>query len=133
MTTDTIADLLTRIRNAHQARHKSVVVPDSKASKNVLNVLKDEGFIESYSVRKDAFGSFNGIDIVLKYYRNGEPAISTAKRASSPGRRLYRQTNAIPKVENGLGIAIISTSQGVMSDREARRKKVGGEVLALIS
>ena len=133
MTTDTIADLLTRIRNAHQAGHRSVVVPVSKANKSVLAVLKQEGFIESYNQRKAAIGDFDGLDVVLKYYKNGEPAISTARRASSPGRRMYRPAGDLPRVENGLGIAIISTSQGVMSDREAKKKKVGGEVLALIS
>ena len=133
MTTDTIADLLTRIRNAHQGGHRSVTVPVSKASKNVLTVLKQEGFIQDFHVKKEAFGSFDGLDVVLKYYRTGEPAISKARRASTPGRRLYRQSGNIPKIENGLGIAIISTSQGVMSDREARKRKIGGEVLALIS
>jgi small subunit ribosomal protein S8 len=133
MSNDTVADLLTRIRNAHRAKHKSVLVPSSNIAKNILNVLKTEGFIETYVQKTNSFGSFDGYDVVLKYYPSGEPVISLAQRVSKPGRRMYSRSDRLKKVDNGLGIAVVSTSQGVMSDREARKKKIGGEVLAYVA
>ena len=133
MSTDSIADLLTRIRNAYKAGHRSVIVPVSKVNKSVLEVLKGEGFIEGFSVKKQAIKSFDGLDVFLKYYENGEPLISRATRVSKPGRRVYVRDGKISKVENGLGIALVSTSQGIISDRDARKKKIGGELLAQIA
>jgi small subunit ribosomal protein S8 len=133
MTTDSIADLLTRVRNAYRASAKSVIVPVSSVNKSILEVLKKEGFVENYSVKKEAIRSFDGIDVVLKYYENGEPVISKAQRVSKPGRRVYVRGGKIAKVENGLGISIVSTSQGIMSDRDARKKKIGGELLAQVA
>ena len=133
MATDTIADLLTRIRNAQRAGHKSVTIPVFKAGKNVLEVLKKEGFIEGYQEKAGALGDFDGIDVLLKYFRTGEPVISRAQRVSTSGQRRYARSDKMPKVNNRLGISILSTSQGVMSDREARKRKIGGEVLAFIA
>lgn len=133
MTTDTIADLLTRVRNAYSAGSKTVIVPVSKVNASILEVLKKEGFIENYATKKEAIGSFDGIDVVLKYYESGEPVVSKAKRVSKPGRRVYVRNGKIAKVENGLGIAIVSTSQGIMSDRDARKMKIGGELLAQVA
>lgn len=130
MSTDSIADLLTRIRNAYRANSRSVIVPLSSVNKGILEVLKKEGFIDNYSQKKEAIGSFDGYDVVLRYFENGEPVISKAQRISKPGRRVYVRGDKLGKVENGLGIAIVSTSQGIMSDRDARKKKIGGELLA---
>jgi len=133
MAIDTVSDLLTRIRNAHSAGHKSVLVPSSRIAKNILAVLKSEGFIETFNAKKEAFGSFEGLDVVLKYYRSDDAMMTIVQRVSKPGRRQYARFDKLKKVDNGLGIAILSTSQGVMSDREARKKRIGGEVLAYIS
>lgn len=133
MVNDTIADLLTRIRNAHLAGHASATAPVSKVSENVLKVLKSEGFIEGYEVKKQELGSFDAFRIHLRYYKSGEPAISILRRVSKPGLRSYSGKEKLDKIHRGLGIAIISTSQGIMSDREARRKKIGGEVLAHVA
>ena len=105
-------------------------MPVSKVNKSLLEVLKKEGFIEGYSQKKQVIGSFDGYDVVLKYFESGEPVVSLARRVSKPGRRVYVRGDKLPKVENGLGIAIISTSQGIMSDRDARKRKIGGELLA---
>lgn len=133
MSTDSIADLLTRIRNAYRANSKSVVVPLSKVNKSILEVLKKEGFIETYSQKKEQIRSFDGLNVVLKYYENGDPLVARAQRVSKPGRRVYVRSEGVSKVENGLGIAIVSTSQGIMSDREARKRKIGGEILANVA
>ena len=133
MTNDTIADVLTRIRNAQSSGHRVVKVPSSKTAKNLLNVLKVEGFIDTFETAQDEDSAFEVLSVFLKYYDNGLPVISTAKRISKSGQRQYRGVDALPKVSSGLGISIISTSQGVMSDREARKRKIGGEVLALIA
>ncbi|MEZ4754479.1 MAG: 30S ribosomal protein S8, partial [Bdellovibrionota bacterium] len=122
---------LTRVRNAQRVGHKSVRVPHSKMAENILNVLQTEGFIDSFATVTDQ--KFKELDVTLKYYNHGRPAITLARRVSSPGCRSYSQVSDLPKVHCGLGISIVSTSQGVMSDREARKKNVGGEVLALIS
>ena len=127
--TDTIADMLTRIRNANSMRYTEVKVPASKLKLELARILKEEGFIKGYKVVKDdAQGS---IVITLKYV-NKERVITGLKRISKPGLRVYAKSSEIPKVLNGLGIAIISTSRGVMTDKEARKQNLGGEVLAYI-
>ena len=132
MVTDSIADLLTRIRNAQRAGHKVVKVSSSKMATRILDVLKDEGFIGSYKIAKKDGERFESIDVHLKYYSSGAPVIGSAKRVSTSGKRIYTGSDKLPKIHSGLGISIVSTSQGVMSDREARKRKIGGEVLALI-
>ncbi len=124
--TDPIADMLTRIRNANQNRTKEVVMPTSKMKLAIAEILKDEGFIEEFKVEN------NTLTLTLKYGQNKERVITGLKRISKPGLRVYAKTNEIPKVLNGLGIAIISTPQGVMTDKKARLNNVGGEVLAYI-
>ena len=127
--TDTIADMLTRIRNANAMRYNEVSVPASNLKIELARILKEEGFIKGYKVVKDdAQGS---ILITLKYV-NKERVITGLKRISKPGLRVYAKSSEIPKVLNGLGIAIISTSQGIMTDKEARKQNLGGEVLAYI-
>ena len=127
--TDTIADMLTRIRNANAMRSNEVSVPASNLKIELARILKEEGFIKGYKVVKDdAQGS---ILITLKYV-NKERVITGLKRISKPGLRVYAKSSEIPKVLNGLGIAIISTSKGIMTDKEARKQNLGGEVLAYI-
>lgn len=128
--TDPIADYLTRIRNANMVRHESLVVPASKMKKDISEILKREGFIRDYEVIDDDKQGI--IRIFLKYGKNNERVISGLKRISKPGLRSYVKSDAVPKVLNGLGIAIISTSEGVITDKEARAKNVGGEVLAYV-
>jgi len=128
--TDPIADLLTRIRNANQMKHAIVEIPASKLKVEILSVLKSEGYITDFSVAKA--GVQGTIKITLKYLANSERAVRGLKRISKPGLRVYAKTDEMPRVLNGLGIAIVSTSQGIMTDREARRLKVGGEVIAYI-
>ena len=132
MVNDPIADLLTRIRNGYRAEHRSVRVGASKVNKRILDVLKTEGFIDGYTQKKDAQDKFNEFDVTLRYSSLGEPAATIIKRVSRSGRRVYLSGSDLPRVHGGLGISIISTSKGVVSDREARRLKVGGEVLALV-
>ncbi|MCT6823294.1 MAG: 30S ribosomal protein S8 [Apilactobacillus sp.] len=128
--TDPIADFLTRIRNANMVRHDSVEVPASKIKKNIAEILKREGFVRDVEyVEDDKQGV---IRVFLKYGKNNERVITGLKRISKPGLRSYVKSDSIPKVLNGLGIAIISTSEGVITDKEARAKKIGGEVLAYI-
>jgi len=128
--TDTIADMLTRIRNANQMRYEEVNVPASNVKKEIARILKEEGFINDYKiVDNDAQGS---IQITLKYTDKKERVINGLKRISKPGLRVYVQKNEVPKVLNGLGIAIISTSKGIMTDKEARKENIGGEVIAYI-
>ena len=126
--TDPIADMLTRIRNANR-RHDNVIVPASKLKVAIAEILKNEGFINGYTVEGDA--PIQNINISLKY-RGNDRVITDLKRISKPGLRVYAKVDEIPKVLNGLGIAILSTSQGLMTDKEARAKKVGGEVLAYV-
>jgi small subunit ribosomal protein S8 len=128
--TDPIGDMLTRIRNASNARHEKVVIPASRLKVRLAEVLKEEGYIQDF-VRHDD-GVQGAITVVLKYTPDREPAISEIKRVSKPGLRRYVPTTEIPRVLNGLGIAILSTSKGVMVDREARRQKVGGELICTI-
>ncbi len=133
MLTDTIADTLTRIRNGQRVGHKSVQVRSSKMIAAFLKVLQDEGFIEGFEQTKDKDNKFDEYSVSLKYLANGEPAVSEATRVSRPGRRVYAKSDELPKVHRGLGIAVISTSRGVLSDRLARKQQVGGEVLAYIN
>lgn len=128
--TDPIADMLTRIRNANQMRHEKVEMPASRLKSDVLSVLKREGFINDYQVVKD--GVQGKIVVTLKYTKTKERVIKGLKRISKPGLRVYAAVEQLPKVLNGLGIAVISTSKGIMTDREARLAQVGGEVLAYV-
>lgn len=128
--TDPIADMLTRIRNAVAAKHKTVDVPVSNMKKAIAQILLDEGYIRSYEIVDD--GKQGMIHIVLKYGANNEKVISGLKRVSKPGLRVYAGKEELPSVFKGLGIAIVSTSKGVMTDKKARAEKIGGEVLALV-
>ena len=128
--TDPIADMLTRIRNANQMRHENVTVPASTLKINILNVLNEEGFIADYELVKDEKQGL--VTIALKYTSENERVIKGLKRISKPGLKVYAQVDELPRVLNGLGIAIISTSKGVMTDRDARKQNLGGEVLAYV-
>ncbi len=128
--TDPIADMLTRIRNALTQKHETVSMPVSKEKKAIAKILKDEGFITDYVI--DGEGVKKELTITLKYTEDGANVISGLRRISKPGLRVYAAANELPRVLNGLGIAIISTSNGVMTDRDARKQHVGGEVLAYI-
>ena len=128
--TDTIADLLTRIRNASSAKHATVDIPASNMKKAICQILLDEGYIKSYTVAED--NKQGVITVVLKYGEGRMPAITGLRRVSKPGLRIYADVENLPRVMKGLGIAIISTSKGIMTDREARKANVGGEVLAFI-
>ena len=128
--TDPIADMLTRIRNALTAKHEDVLVPASTVKKAIAEILLDEGYIKSYDIREDGVAKYIHID--LKYGPNKQRVITGLKRISKPGLRIYARKDQLPKVLNGLGIAIISTSRGIRTDREARKQGVGGEVLAYI-
>lgn len=128
--TDSIADMLTRIRNAGAAKHETVDVPASKMKKAIAQILLDEGYIKSFQLIED--GKQGIIRIVLKYGENKTSVISGLRRVSKPGLRIYTNCEDMPKVMKGLGVAIVSTSKGVMTDKEARKENVGGEVLAFI-
>lgn len=128
--TDPIADMLTRIRNANQNRAKTVTMPSSKMKEAIATILKDEGYITNYSVSKNDVQ--NILTLTLKYADNKERVITGLKRISKPGLRVYAKADEIPYVLNGLGIAIISTSKGIMTDKLARKNNVGGEVIAYI-
>ena len=128
--TDPIADMLTRIRNANSSKHESVTVPASNMKKAIAQILLEEGYIKGYQVTED--GKQGMIEIALKYGANKEKAISGLKRVSKPGLRVYASKEDLPRVYRGLGIAIISTSKGIMTDKKARLANVGGEVLAFI-
>ena len=128
--TDTIADLLTRIRNANSAKHDSVEIPASNMKKAICQILVDEGYVKNFTVVED--GKQGIIKLNLKYGAGKAPVINGLRRVSKPGLRIYSSAEDLPKVMKGLGIAIISTSRGVMTDREARKANIGGEVLAFI-
>ena len=128
--TDPVADMLTRIRNANTAKHESVYVPASNLKKAIAKILLDEGYIKSYEVVED--GTQGVIRIQLKYLAGKEKVISGLRRVSKPGLRVYAGADELPRVLKGLGIAIISTSKGVMTDKTARANHVGGEVLAFV-
>ena len=128
--TDPIADMLTRIRNANAMRYKEVEVPASNLKQEIARILKEEGFIADYKIKENSVQ--NIIVLSLKYGQNKERVISGLKRISKPGLRVYAKAEEIPSVLNGLGIAIVSTSKGLMTDKEARKESLGGEVLAYI-
>lgn len=127
--TDPIADMLTRIRNANQMKHETVDIPASKLKKEILEVLKAEGYIIGYKIIKGDVQ--NTLRVNLKYLNNAR-VVKGLKRISKPGLRVYAKNSEIPKVLNGLGIAVVSTSRGIMTDREARKQKIGGEILAYV-
>jgi small subunit ribosomal protein S8 len=128
--TDPIADMLVRIRNAQMVGHVEVLMPASKLKASIAKVLKDEGYIEDFAMREN--GVKQELAIALKYYA-GKPVIERLERISKPGLRVYKGRDDIPKVMNGLGVAILSTSRGVMTDRKARADGVGGEVLCIVA
>jgi small subunit ribosomal protein S8 len=128
---DPIADMLTRLRNANRVGRRLVLIPKSKICTGIAQVLKDEGYIEEFDLVDDA--SQGQIRIKLKYSNTGEKVIHAIDRASKPGRRLYNKVDQLPNVLNGMGIAVVSTSKGVMSDRRAREANVGGELLCTVS
>ena len=128
--TDPISDMLTRIRNGQKARKVSVSMPTSAVKVTVANVLKDEGYITDFEVSGE--GAKNTLSVELKYFE-GTPVIENVRRVSKPGLRIYRGKDELPKVLGGLGIAIVSTSAGVMSDRQAREQGIGGEVICVVS
>lgn len=128
--TDPIADLLTRIRNANTSKHDSVDVPASNMKRAIVEILNDEGYIKSYQIIED--GKQGVIRITLKYGPKNEKVISGLKRVSKPGLRIYAGADELPRVLKGLGIAIISTSKGIMTDKKAREEHIGGEVLAFV-
>ena len=127
---DPIADMLTRIRNANTNKHETVLIPQSKTKLAMAEILKNEGFIKDYkAVESDGI---NMIEVALKYGPNGEKVIQGLKRISKPGLRIYANADQLPKVLNGLGIAIVSTNKGIITDKQARKLNVGGEVLAYV-
>ena len=128
--TDPIADMLTRIRNANQMKHLTVLVPASKIKLEILNVIKNEGYIEDVEFVED--GKQGEIKVTLKYTDKKERVIKGIRRISKPGLRVYAKSTEMPKVLNGLGVAVVSTSNGVMTDREARQNNLGGEAIAYI-
>ena len=128
--TDPIADMLTRIRNAQRSEKQTTLMPASKPKSAIAQVLKDEGYIEGFALRENE--GKPQLEISLKYYA-GKPVIEKIERVSRPGLRIYRQKDELPKVMNGLGVAIVSTSRGVMTDRKARGLGVGGEVLCIVA
>ena len=128
--TDPIADMLTRIRNANQMKYKEVEIPASKMKKEIARILKDEGFINDYKVEKDKFGEL--IILNLKYSKKKERVITGLKRISKPGLRVYVKASEVPRVLYGQGIAILSTPNGIITNKEAKKQNIGGEVLAFI-
>ena len=128
--TDTVADLLTRIRNANSAKHETVDIPASNMKKAIAQILLDEGYIKGFQVVED--GKQGIIHITLKYGENKTPVITGLRRVSKPGLRIYTNVEEMPKVPKGLGIAVLSTNKGIMTDKQARKENVGGEVLAFI-
>jgi small subunit ribosomal protein S8 len=128
--TDPIADMLSRLRNASTAAHDDVLIPASRIKESIARILVDEGYVEAYEVVQN--GSHPNIKIRLRYSEDRESAIAGIRRVSKPGRRVYKGATEIPRVLGGLGVAIVSTSQGVMTDKQARRSKVGGEIIAYV-
>jgi small subunit ribosomal protein S8 len=127
--TDPIADLLARIRNAHLAKHDRLDIPASRMKENLCKILEDEGFIRSVKRLREEGALNDTLRIYLRYSNDGQPAINYVERLSKPGRRLYMGADDITEVRNGLGMAIVSTSQGLLSDKQARERRVGGELL----
>ena len=130
--TDPMADMLTRLRNANQAMHEGVSMPSSKQKVALADVLKAEGYIADYKVGEAQRGLGMELTIQLKYSPERERVISGLQRVSKPGLRIYRKSDTIPRVLGGLGVAVVSTSRGLMSDREARRRRIGGEILCYV-
>lgn len=128
--TDPVADMLTRIRNAQMAERQSVSMPSSKLKVAIAKVLKDEGYIDDFAIREN--GAKPELDVALKYYA-GRPVIERIERVSKPGLRVYKGKDDLPRVMNGLGVAIVSTPKGVMTDRRARAGNMGGEVLCIVA
>ena len=128
--TDPIADMIARIRNAQLRTLSTVEIPNSKLRARILDVLKEEGYISNYKLLPDT-NNKNSLVVDLKYH-NGDPVIKEIKRVSKPGRRIYAKAESIPKIQNGLGLAIVSTSIGIMSDNDARSKNVGGEIICRV-
>ena len=129
-TTDPIADMLTRIRNASMARHRELTLPSSRIKREIARILVDEGFVESFSTQQD--GVQETLTVQLKYVEGKTPVVSGLKRISKPGLRVYARKTDIPRVLGGLGIVIVSTSQGIMTGAQARKAQLGGEVLAYV-
>ena len=128
--TDVVADMLTRIRNANSAKHESVEIPASNLKKAIAQILLDEGFIKAFDIIDD--GKQGTIKVTLKYGENKQRIIQGLRRVSKPGLRIYAASADLPKVKNGLGLAIVSTSKGLMTDKAARKQNIGGEVLAFV-
>lgn len=128
--TDVVADMLTRIRNANTAKHETVEIPASNLKKAIAQILVDEGYIKAFEVIED--GKQGSIKVTLKYGENKQRIIQGLRRVSKPGLRIYAASQDLPRVKNGLGVAIISTSKGIMTDKEARKQNIGGEVLAFV-
>ena len=128
--TDPIADMITRIRNGQLRKLNTVSIPNSRFRSKILDVLRDEGYISNYKILSENKNT-KSLIVDLKY-NNGMPVIKDISRVSKPGRRVYAKANSIPKIQNGLGIAIVSTSMGIMSDNDARSKKIGGEVICRV-
>ena len=128
--TDPIADMITRIRNAQLRLSSKVKIPNSKFRARILDVLKDEGYISNYNFESDK--KAKGYLVVDLKYNNGTPVIKEIKRISKPGRRIYTKADSIPRIQSGLGIAIVSTSMGIMSDNDARSKNIGGEIICKV-
>ncbi len=127
MVNDPIADMLTRIRNAVAVGHERVSMPASKMKVGIARILVDEGFIDRFDVKEN--GTVNELELVLRYGNRRQPAIGGIKRISKPGHRIYRGAGELPRVQGGLGVAVVSTSQGLLPDREARRRRLGGEIV----
>lgn len=127
MVTDPIADMLTRIRNAVAVGHERVAMPASKLKVNIAQILVDEGFIDRFEISED--GLRNQLELVLRYVERRRPVIEGLKRVSRPGHRVYAGAKELPRVQGGLGVAVVSTSQGLMPDREARKRRLGGEIV----
>lgn len=127
MVNDPIADMLTRIRNAVAVGHERVTMPASKMKVNIAQILVDEGFIDRYQVVQN--GAHSELELILRYAERRRPVILGLKRISRPGHRVYRGAGELPRVQGGLGVAVVSTSQGLMPDREARRRRLGGEIV----
>ena len=130
--TDPIGDMLTRIRNSSMARHEKVAIPFSKLKQRIAEVLRDEGYIKDFLLHRSEETGHNAISLLLKYDDQNKPVIHFVKRASRPGLRRYVGHDSVPRVLNGLGIAILSTSGGLMVDREARKRKLGGELICTV-
>ncbi len=127
MTTDPISDMLTRLRNANAVMHRSTTMPASKMKEGIAKILVSEGYIDAYDVADE--GAKRDLTITMKYGPDRVRAISGLRRVSRPGRRVYRKSNELPRAQGGLGVVIVSTSQGLLPDREARRRKLGGEIV----